>query len=509
VVTHFERFADQLNKLLNLRGWAIGLTALLLFAIFYGDLSVDPDLFARVAAGRLVATSGVAAQDPFAFTQTKPIWVDHEWLSGYFFYQIAHTFGDFGLFLFKALCAALSMAILFSAAKFRQQKAPSIFWLIVIAWACSYVWVSTVRSQVLTYLCLPIFLWTFAAFEKFRRGTILIILPLAMLPWANAHGGFVVGLGLLLLFGLSLLPSDRVAALKVLFVFGISVLITSFNPYGFSAYWQYLLDALSLQRSTISEWAPIDLLSVPAIFPACLALLVFWGAWLGRKQVDLVALLLIGSSAFFGFRHNRLIAIFYMTTFVFGGNFLWAGLSRVAQNPLWTKLRRVSALLAAIAGLWSVCLLLLFVSHWSKFSLDRSAYPEKALSWLKDNRAGGKLLIDFNNGSFGLFRLYPRFQISVDGRYEEVYPEDTVRLVSDALDPASPSQASSLVKVNPDFALITAVLSSKFEQGSRPDWSKKYCDERFCIFERKDFEPNKNAKVRTLVPSGIPWAMDF
>ena len=55
----------------------------LFFLLLFMQQGADPDLFARVAMGRLIHTSmSIPMQDPFAYTPVKDIWIDHEWLSG-------------------------------------------------------------------------------------------------------------------------------------------------------------------------------------------------------------------------------------------------------------------------------------------------------------------------------------------------------------------------------------------------------------------------------------------
>jgi hypothetical protein len=39
----------------------------------------DPDVWARLAVGKLIVESGaVPDRDPFSYTETRPLWVDHE-----------------------------------------------------------------------------------------------------------------------------------------------------------------------------------------------------------------------------------------------------------------------------------------------------------------------------------------------------------------------------------------------------------------------------------------------
>ena len=102
----FEKFADDIRGIVN--SWAF--TVVVLPVVLVWKLLInnpaDPDIFARVAMGRLVLRDGaVPTIDPFAFTQKYPTWIDHEWLSGVVFYLTAVVGGDFGLTLLKLVFA--------------------------------------------------------------------------------------------------------------------------------------------------------------------------------------------------------------------------------------------------------------------------------------------------------------------------------------------------------------------------------------------------------------------
>ena len=114
----FERLADKLSEALYRPRWYAASAAIFLLWLLSSSIGADPDLFARVAAGRLFASTGsVPLHDPFAFTPKLPMWVDHEWLSGLVFYAVSRHGGDLGLFLFKIVFACLSLFVLFSASR--------------------------------------------------------------------------------------------------------------------------------------------------------------------------------------------------------------------------------------------------------------------------------------------------------------------------------------------------------------------------------------------------------
>ena len=46
--------------------------------------------------------------------------------------------------------------------------------------------------------------------------------------------------------------------------------------------------------------------------------------------------------------------------------------------------------------------------------------------FLKENNLHGNLLVDFDWGEYCIWKLYPQFKVSIDGRYKTVYPESFI-----------------------------------------------------------------------------------
>ncbi|MCK7527911.1 MAG: hypothetical protein MZV64_65070 [Ignavibacteriales bacterium] len=57
-------------------------------------------------------------------------------------------------------------------------------------------------------------------------------------------------------------------------------------------------------------------------------------------------------------------------------------------------------------------------------------YPAKAIEFIKINNLKGNLLVPFNWGSYAFWKLYPRCLVSIDGRFEEVYPNEVYHDIS-------------------------------------------------------------------------------
>jgi hypothetical protein len=492
LVARSEALADRCRALADRPWLMVGAVWLVVAALLLPALGADPDLFSRVGMGRLVAvTGGVPRVDPFAYTPRHPVWIDHEWLSGVVFYGLANEGGDWALFVFKLAALLVTIALVAGAARvWTPADRLAGLWLLLGFVGCRWVWASTVRSQVFTYLFLALFLRAFVDFERRGRRLPLALLPPVTALWANAHGGFVVGLGLLGLVLVSTVwqaprGARLVRAWPVAASLAGCVAATLVNPYG-TAYWRWLLHAVAMPRPHITEWAPLDVLGAEGVIPNLLVGLLIAGWWLAPARRHPTALLCLAASAACGYRHVRLSAIFVLVAVVYGGGLM----SAVVERVLVGRRRETTARSAAIllAGVLPVCAAALL---WSlaaprAFSLDYRAYPVAAVEWLRETAPGGRVLVDFNLGSYAGWRLYPRFRVSLDGRYEEVYPEETARTVADAFDPASPTQRASFDAVSPDYVLLGA-RSPAFAGRARlaPGWHVAYRDARFAVLSRE------------------------
>ncbi len=493
-------------------------TCLLLGSIFLFDLEADPDLFARLAVGRLVTASGeVPTTDPYAFTATKPLWVDHEWLSGVVFHSVLQHGGSAGLFAFKCALCWLTLTLLLRAHRLRRDdRSVAPHWLLLMAASSAYLWISTVRAQVFTYLFLALFLLAFAEHERRGRRGLLLALPLVMAIWAQCHGGFVVGLGFLAIHAIHAIhPTHAAAAARrpgrsvlALGVLAANVASTFLSPYGGVEYWRYILDAITMNRPQIAEWAPLSMISPPAwVADLFLALIVVEVAL--RRRSPPAATVALALSAWFGYRHVRLIGVFVMVAFVYASDLLDGPVQRLgARAPRAFRIGTAGASLALLLSLPASLGFSLerLLNHGAR--LTTTTYPVAALDWLWHERDGGNLLVGFNHGSFALWRIHPRYRVSMDGRYEEVYPDATVELVARALDPRREGHEEALRTISPDFILVRVAGEAELAFGDLAGrWFEIYRDEAFALLSR-DPPPNGRVAGPRPEPDDV-WAQHF
>lgn len=491
----FERLTDSLRAVLRDGRVAALFLFFLLSHSVLDSPRADPDMFARVAVGRLVERDGgVSHTDPFAYTPKLDRWVDHEWLSGVVFWNVARTSGDSGLLILALICMAGSLVFVAAAQrKLAPTGAPVRTWLFACLLPLPWLWRSIVRSQVFTYLLLPVFLLAMADYRKRRDPRVLVPLPFLMLFWANAHGGFVTGLGLLGLFALVAAFDGWKFAAPVWLAAAGCVAATLITPYGVE-YWRYLAGALTMQRAAITEWGPLVRTPLLAVWVALVVAVWIAGLVRSRFRFPPEMILLPSVALLFAVRSGRLSAAFLMTVAVYGigpvsrlirsSDSSTRTSSESGKSMLPESWRRAAAVCAMIALVPLSFPVARLASDPESRRLDYAAYPVGAIEWLRENRPTGNVLVGFAEGSYALWRLYPQFVISIDGRYEEVYPQETVDLVAAAVDPDSPDHESAFEQVRPDYIVAkTSGARAVDPDGYGPEWRVVYADGGFAVLE--------------------------
>jgi hypothetical protein len=241
-----------------------------------------------------------------------------------------------------------------------------------------------------------------------------------------------------------------------------------------------------MDRPAITEWGA--LIRTPGLAVWVGAITIVWIAGLARMRFRVPPewIALPGVALVFAIRSGRLSAAFLMTVAVFGivpvDALVRSVRDRLPSAPeAW---RRAFAVCAALALVPLSLPVARVVTNLSDARLDTDAYPVGALEWLRENYDGGNVLVGFAEGSYALWRLHPRFLVSIDGRYEEVYPQKTVELVFAALDPSAKDHAAAFDMVRPTFIVVRA--DGPGGKGFGPGWRSVYDDGRFILFAESD-----------------------
>lgn len=461
-----------------------------IFVALFSRQIADYDLWGYLSFGSVFWDDGYFPfQDVFSYTPVKPLWVYHEWLTGVSFYFIYSHAGPAGLQLLRYLVALLTIYLLYQTA--RKKGAGSIaalFALVPAMLLISFGYVP-VRAQIFTYLFFALTVYVLESARQEERWYLLWLLPPIQTLWCNLHGGYVAGLGLIILYILG----DGFSGRKFWPFLGVllpATLATLINPYGLR-YWSYTLQAITMPRPEINEWlsAPAALQGhiqeVPVLIFLCLALVHLLLLLFPRKRQS-TDLLVVAATIYLGCSHIR-HGILY-------------GLILGSQLPIllseaWQAWQQKYAWPARQTRLLPL-LLLIFIFSFSIYlnpsrlpawepsfvlATPTPEYPLGAVTWIKNNGFKGNILPHFEWGEFMIWTCSPACRVAMDGRYETVYQERVSQEYFDFLQGRSAWKVF-LEKYPHDMVLIKPSTKTHLLMLREPAWRKAYADRSCVIF---------------------------
>jgi len=285
--------------------------------------------------------------------------------------------------------------------------------------------VAVIRPQIFTFLLFAVLLLLLKVAEGGRLSALWAV-PAVFALWVNLHGGFLAGLGILLVWIAACitrsLKDGRPRRAEIAFVAaGIAALgATLLNPYGMRLL-TFLVRPATVVRSEISEWQPIAIVStygVTYLFFVTIAVTALAYTRRSRQFTTLVAFICLALAPLLATRHASLLALGAPLLLAEHIGDSWDRLSprQAAQRTPWA--------LAAIAAVVAVTLLWAALPRFRCIRIDPAVaigYPARATATLRESGVTGNLATPFNWGEYTIWYLGPRVKVSVDGRRETVY----------------------------------------------------------------------------------------
>lgn len=381
------------------------------FTLAVGLPTGDPDTYWHLASGQwMLEHHALLKNDIFSSTVPGQPYSVGEWL-GEVGLALAFGAGQWvGLAILRAVLVAI--AAFFLARLARRGGAPLVAALLVVVWALVISktrW--TDRPAIFTFVLFPVVLdLLYSARAGSRRA--LIAIPPLVLVWANLHGGYAIGIALVLAFTVEALvrrrPDRGAFALTLVACIALSFLDPETFGVGNAAG-----HALAPPRF-ISEEAPPDILE-----PSGLVFAAFVLAALGVALIDgggLLDLLLLAPLLWLGLSAQR-----HLLFFVFAATpFIAAGAARLylRLRPRTRPARGLPPPAAASLALL-LCVGALASAFGAPSSPDEHAYPTGAVEALRGG--SGTLLNEYDWGGYLIFRV-PERKVFVDGRLFPFYP---------------------------------------------------------------------------------------
>jgi hypothetical protein len=365
----------------------------LVAAIIAARLPVrDNSYLWHVRAGTLQIDEGaVITSDPFSFTAFRLQWRTQSWLM-----DLLYGWGDrfAGLDLVTPLVVVgstlLVVAIALRVFRAVPHPLPAAVGLVWIMWLT--IGYFTPRPVLFSLGLLAIFLLV-AEEDRLRWA-----LPLVLWAWAGVHGGFIVGLGYLILNGLRRWDRRRLVD------FLACLVATLATAHGWGT-WETVIDFLgnSAALDLIVEWLTPNFISIEH-FPFVLGLVaMLFGAIKGRfGHTDMW---LIVPFLLFAFTANRSVPIagLVLVPYFVGALANWQLAGRLANRR--QSVLNAIVLVAVVLVPWMVPL---------RGGLDQSLFAVEALTFADP----GRLFHDDGVGGYLIYAEWPARQVYIDDRAE-------------------------------------------------------------------------------------------
>ena len=172
-------------------------------------------------------------------------------------------------------------------------------------------------------------------------------------------------------------------------------------------------------------------------------------------------------------------------------------------GPTWARLGRDSRL----AGLSIVGSVVLIGLSWPRFGCIRVEpfyfpFPARPVALLKQSGVSGNMAVPFDWGEYVLWHLGPRVRVSIDGRRETLYSDETYRQTRD-FERGTGVWDSLLKTTRTDLVLAPNGSATTNLLGRTAGWVPLYQDSVCVIFMRESF-----ADIAQISKIGIPALPD-
>jgi hypothetical protein len=459
----------------------------------YECRQTDPDTWGHLRYGQFSAEHGPSETvDPFAYTSEGLTWHRHEWLSQWLLWQAYHLGGPLGLIALKCLVGGGAIYFLWRAIRLGSDD-PRIWAPVVMLAAAAVGRWFLFRPQVFTFCFFAYFTYVLLSYVLDRPARLWTLPPVLAL-WANLHGAFLAGLGVIgLALGLRCVQAfcRRDFRPRVLWPLGLTLIAglgaTFISPFGVGI-WQYVLTEMThdVNRRMIDEWMPL-LRFGPDYNPH-------------HNGTILTVFLLLGLLMLAGvlaqLRPGRVADIPAWVWLLGCVPLTWMTFQSIRHVPvliLWAA--PVLSILAGAAAkgwagarVWDTSWLagtgligmLTFFTLYALLSDPRpqistppNLYPAGPVAFMRSNGLQGNVYAPLHWGSYLTWELYPQVRVAMDSRNVTLFTSDQVEedltYFSDT-DPDVPLRyATDFVLVPADATVLPALRQS-------PHWEELYVD---------------------------------
>jgi hypothetical protein len=375
------------------------------------------DLAYHVKAGQLmVAEQALPRTDVLAWTTAGWPWLDQNWGAQLVLYGIWRLGGFPLVTVVNALLAVATWGLVAAACRRRTANLRLIAGAVLTGYAAAAATFSA-RPQMFSLLLFAALLYLLE--EARARPRVVLAIPLLMVLWANLHGAFVVGIGLLAIEVVAAAwRRDRPGTVRYLLVTVASVAALLVNPWGVGVLGYALsLPANRVVSGMIAEWGPTSVRELTGILVLAavgvLVVALVRAPAPERVPEQLLRMVLLGGLAFWAVRG---VAWFGLALPV-----ALCALARQHESRPAGADRGVPVVSGLVLAVLAAALVVAAPPVQRVLLGARpelAAAPVAAADWLAANPQPGRMFNYQLWGSYLELRLGPRVQVGFDSRIE-------------------------------------------------------------------------------------------
>lgn len=517
------------------------LAALICAALSWAVPRPQSDLYLALAGGRDVVEGRLAKVDDWSFATDGRVWVHQNWLADTVIYAAERAGGETGLLVLKGILVAAILAAVVLAARERG-AGPAAGLLAAGAAVMSWPQAMILRANLFSLILAPLLL--FILYRSRRRRHAIWFGVLLVWIWANTHGAFVFGLGMLGLWTIMHLAAHlrhggsgaawrhgREAVAATVVAVALAALA---NPFGLANLQVPFLVRSNAVWQRLTEWRPLFTSGplrtpTPWIFLAMVAVLILgavWTRWGGSRSrakpgrssdPDRVAvlgfeLILAGILLVMAFQAQRFVL------------FSAVMLSPLVALQLQRILRPDRRLVPGLAAAGILVAAAILGSRWlvpfyspdnplrspetlfGRMVYRSTDFPVGATTFLDANGIAGRVFNEWRWEGYLRWRA-PQMKVYIGGRAHQAYSAETAReryAILSGRDAAARLRGMdvhlALVPLNAIYGgFVLSLLQSK-----APPWAYVYCDRRSALLADLG-----DPATRTLVEGAAAGTLDY
>lgn len=458
-------------------------------------LLADPDSHWHIAIGKWIVENGtVPVVDSHSHSFAGQPWIAKEWLSQTLL-ALAYETGGWGAVTALA-AAALGVTFAVMMRLLQRDLGPlpaALFTTAAIVMTAPHF---LARPHVLAFPFMLIWVAGLVRAAEERRVPEPILL-LAMLAWANLHGGFTLGLLLTGAFALESLTTARNSDERRFFFlgwakFGIAALLVScITPYGpESILVTFRIFELGDALNMISEWKSPDFQSQP--LQELILLLGLYLVLSRGLKLPLVRLLIVLGLVHLFLKYARNAELLAMLAPLAVAPILaatWPKLRPNYEASTGNGFRQRMIALGRPAGRNAIALCLLLgltyavgVTRYAGIRPPEATTPSAAFDYIREANLRGPV---FNHYGFGGFLIHAGIPTFIDGR-GELYGGAFIKRYVEAISLSGETSLEQMLdeyKIEWTF-LLKGQAANKY-LAKLPNWKLAYADDTATIFVRR------------------------